>query len=123
MTTPISRRDFLKISSTTVAVNPLLKGVGADEAKPVKKWYKGDLHQHSQWSDGIHFPERMADLYRKNGYHFICPSDHNFFQDDEFRYQRDWSIPHLPDNRDKEDFLRVFEGATSYWKPIRREGL
>lgn len=125
MHSAIARRDFLKASAATVAttvVSPLAAEITA--AEPIqKKWYKGDLHQHSQWSDGIHFPDRMADFYRQNGYHFICPSDHNFFQNDDFRYQRDWSIPQLPEIKDKEEFQRTFEGATSYWKPIRREGL
>ena len=121
----ISRRDFLKVSAATAsaAVVPAFAASARTAAsEPVKKrWYKGDLHQHSQWSDGIYFPERMADFYRQNGYHFICPSDHNFFQSDEFRYQRDWSIPHTPEIHDQDGFRRAFEGATSYWKPLRRE--
>jgi hypothetical protein len=41
------------------------------------KWYKGNLHTHSLWSDGNDFPEMIADWYVKNGYHFLALSDHN----------------------------------------------
>ncbi|MBO7726713.1 MAG: twin-arginine translocation signal domain-containing protein, partial [Thermoguttaceae bacterium] len=58
----ITRRDFLKMSAAAASAGASLPFAAAEPVK--KKWYKGDLHQHSQWSDGIHFPERMADFYR-----------------------------------------------------------
>lgn len=42
-----------------------------------KKWYKGNLHTHSFWSDGDEFPETILDWYRTNNYQFIALSDHN----------------------------------------------
>src|SRR5687768_18406827 len=41
------------------------------------KWYKGNTHTHSLWSDGNDFPEMIMDWYKKNGYDFISLSDHN----------------------------------------------
>src|SRR5262245_57751873 len=41
------------------------------------KWYKGNLHAHSLWSDGDDYPEMVADWYKKNGYHFLAISDGN----------------------------------------------
>lgn len=41
------------------------------------KWYKGNLHTHTFWSDGDDFPEMVADWYRKEGYHFLALTDHN----------------------------------------------
>ncbi|MCA9214688.1 MAG: DUF3472 domain-containing protein [Planctomycetales bacterium] len=41
------------------------------------RWWKGNLHTHSLWSDGNDFPEMIADWYRKRGYHFLALSDHN----------------------------------------------
>lgn len=41
------------------------------------KWWKGNLHTHSLWSDGDDFPEMIADWYRERGYHFLAISDHN----------------------------------------------
>lgn len=41
------------------------------------KWYRGNLHTHSLWSDGNDFPEMITDWYVQNGYHFLGMSDHN----------------------------------------------
>lgn len=45
----------------------------ADEAR----WYKGNLHTHSLWSDGNDFPEMIVDWYAQQGYDFLSLSDHN----------------------------------------------
>jgi hypothetical protein len=44
------------------------------------RWYKGNLHTHSLWSDGDDFPERIAAWYRDHGYDFLGISDHNTLQ-------------------------------------------
>ena len=41
------------------------------------RWWKGNLHTHTFWSDGDDFPEMGADWYREHGYHFLALSDHN----------------------------------------------
>lgn len=41
------------------------------------RWWKGNLHTHSFWSDGDDFPEMIAMWYKTNGYHFLALSDHN----------------------------------------------
>ncbi len=41
------------------------------------RWWKGNLHTHSLWSDGDQFPEMIADWYREQGYHFLALTDHN----------------------------------------------
>lgn len=41
------------------------------------RWFKGNLHTHSLWSDGDDYPEMIADWYRQQGYHFLAISDHN----------------------------------------------
>lgn len=41
------------------------------------KWFKGNLHTHSLWSDGNAYPEVIADWYQKHGYNFLCLSDHD----------------------------------------------
>jgi hypothetical protein len=41
------------------------------------KWYKGNTHTHSYWSDGDDFPEMIMDWYKTHGYDFISLSDHN----------------------------------------------
>ncbi|MFC4870646.1 histidinol-phosphatase [Negadavirga shengliensis] len=47
------------------------------------KWYKGNLHTHSYWSDGDEFPEIIMDWYKESGYHFVALSDHNIFAEGE----------------------------------------
>ena len=41
------------------------------------RWWKGNLHTHSLWSDGDDYPEAVVDWYKKNGYDFVALSDHN----------------------------------------------
>ena len=41
------------------------------------RWYKGNVHTHSLWSDGDDFPEMIMEWYKSRGYHFISLSDHN----------------------------------------------
>src|SRR5687767_11689408 len=44
------------------------------------RWFKGNLHTHSLWSDGDDYPEMIADWYKRQGYHFLGISDHNVLQ-------------------------------------------
>ncbi len=41
------------------------------------RWYKGNLHTHSLWSDGNDFPEMIVDWYVRHDYDFLALSDHN----------------------------------------------
>lgn len=52
----------------------------ADEAvpnDPQPRWWRGNTHTHSLWSDGDDFPEMIAEWYRTHGYNFLALSDHN----------------------------------------------
>ncbi len=55
---------------------PVLDGTGP-------RWYRGNLHTHSLWSDGDDFPEMIADWYKQHGYHFLGLSDHNVLSEGE----------------------------------------
>lgn len=48
-----------------------------EESLAKVRYWKGNLHTHSLWSDGDDFPEMIADWYKRNGYHFLAMSDHN----------------------------------------------
>lgn len=48
-----------------------------------KRWFKGNLHLHSFWSDGHGFPEVIADWFKANGYHFIAFAEHDQHQEGE----------------------------------------
>lgn len=54
--------------------------VSAMAAEPPLRWWKGNLHTHSFWSDGDDFPEMIAAWYKERGYHFLAISDHNVLQ-------------------------------------------
>ena len=40
------------------------------------KFYKGNLHGHSDYSDGLLKPKTVIEFYKSYGYDFICLSDH-----------------------------------------------
>jgi hypothetical protein len=50
---------------------------------PSLKWFKGNTHTHSLWSDGNDFPEMIMDWYKTHGYDFLCLSDHNTLAEGE----------------------------------------
>jgi len=47
------------------------------------KWYKGNLHTHSFWSDGDDYPEMVMSWYKEHDYDFIALSDHNILTEGE----------------------------------------
>ena len=87
-----TRRDFLRSAAALAALTgfgalpgfatAVRTGGGATR----KRWYKGNLHTHTFWSDGKAFPEVSIDWYRSRGYNFLGLSDHNVFQDDPDRW-------------------------------------
>ncbi len=56
---------LVSISTTSEAVDP------------PARWWKGNLHTHTLWSDGNDFPEMVAAWYVDHGYNFLALSDHN----------------------------------------------
>lgn len=55
----------------------LLVGIASLSAQPAPRWWKGNLHTHSLWSDGDDYPEMIVDWYKTRGYDFLAISDHN----------------------------------------------
>lgn len=47
------------------------------KAPPQARFFKGNLHTHSLWSDGDDFPEMIADWYKTKGYDFLALTEHN----------------------------------------------
>jgi hypothetical protein len=54
-----------------------------EEAPNVSRYWKGNLHTHSFWSDGDDFPEMIADWYKQHGYQFLALTDHNVLSEGE----------------------------------------
>ncbi len=86
------------------------------------KWWKGNLHTHSLWSDGDDFPEMIAESYKKRGYHFLTITDHNILHEVEkwipvtktrsrdvayAKYLKRWGTNWVQTKRDEKDQLHV----------------
>ena len=50
---------------------------GEDDRPTEVRWYRGNTHAHSLWSDGNDFPEMIVERYVDAGYDFLAISDHN----------------------------------------------
>src|SRR5439155_13778179 len=50
------------------------------------KWYRGNLHTHSLWSDGDDYLEMIALWYKERGYDFLCFTDHNVLPHNKERW-------------------------------------
>lgn len=61
--------------AATLALLTAQAAAGEPPGEP--KWFKGNIHTHSLWSDGDDFPEMVADWYKRNGYDFLSLTDHN----------------------------------------------
>jgi hypothetical protein len=54
-----------------------LSTVRAEDAGGAARWYRGNTHAHSLWSDGDDFPEMAVDWYKNDGYDFLALTDHD----------------------------------------------
>lgn len=45
------------------------------------RWYRANLHTHTTTSDGAHPPARVAEFYRRQGYHVLALTDHGATND------------------------------------------
>ena len=61
-----------------------IAGSRVDAAQPSRlasdgklRWYRGNLHTHSMWSDGDDYLEMVGLWYKDHGYDFLCFTDHN----------------------------------------------
>lgn len=47
------------------------------------RWYRGNMHTHSHWSDGDDYLEMIGAWYRENNYQFLVFTDHNVLANTE----------------------------------------
>ncbi len=64
---------MLRSRALLLAVSVVVGCAGEEPAR----WWKGNLHTHSLWSDGDDYPEMVVDWYKRSGYDFIQLSEHN----------------------------------------------
>lgn len=84
-----TRRRWLLAASLTVLACVAFLTSGGDStvvpgggssvlaANDSERWYRGNLHTHSLWSDGDDYLEMIALWYREQEYDFLCFTDHN----------------------------------------------
>jgi hypothetical protein len=68
-----------------------------------QRWYRGNLHTHSLWSDGDDFNEMIALWYREHNYDFLCYTDHNVLH----RTERWVNVDKKPEFRIAYDKLKL----------------
>lgn len=69
------RKQLVPIMGTLVL--SVLAAAGGEATQPEGRWWKGNLHTHTFWSDGRDYPEMVVEWYKTHGYHFLALSDHN----------------------------------------------
>ena len=70
-----------KVGSIWIAALACFVFTATTHAQPALRWWKGNLHTHSLWSDGDDYPEMITDWYKARGYDFLAISDHNTLQE------------------------------------------
>lgn len=71
---------FLAAEQVTRADDPAITVLQQTENL---RWYKGNMHTHSHWSDGDDYLEMIALWYEQHGYQFLVFTDHNTLADQE----------------------------------------
>lgn len=103
---------LLAISSLSILA---LGAAQADEAR----WWRGNTHTHSWWSDGDAPPETIAKWYKSQGYQFLVISDHNTMQRGEKWYPVD-EPPRRPEAV-RAAFEHYLEQFGKDWVEVRGE--
>ncbi len=82
MNAKLTRREALRVlSGAGCCAAAGCRGLRGGVATANGRWYRGNLHMHSYWSDGRAFPEQAVGLYKELGYDFIALTEHNVFAD------------------------------------------
>lgn len=58
------------LSAVTAEMDPV-------PTEPKVRYWKGNIHTHSLWSDGGDFPEMICEWYRVRDYNFLALTEHN----------------------------------------------
>ena len=82
------------------------------------RWWKGNLHTHTLWSDGDDFPEMIAESYRQRGYHFLALSDHNLLS----RGERWMSLKSVADRAKGEPWHAGIRPRDAFGAYLRQHG-
>ncbi len=86
---------------------------GASASAGEARWYKGNTHTHTWWSDGDSPPEVVVKWYKEHGYNFLVLSDHNVLSEGER-----WLVP---EGR-RVEAAKTYEAAFDSDWVVKREG-
>lgn len=75
-----ARQAWLGLLAASLLGLSLAAATAQSPAVGPARWWRGNLHTHTLWSDGTDYPEMVVDWYKTNGYHFLALSDHNALQ-------------------------------------------
>ena len=70
-------RSCQLLAAAAIYLLSTFPSVAAENNPPAARWWKGNIHTHTLWSDGNDFPEMVADWYRQRDYNFLALTDHN----------------------------------------------
>ncbi len=87
--TPMNKRSNL-IRVLSAVLPPILFGLApaaSAQSAGEPKWFKGNTHTHTWWSDGDSPPETVVAWYKEHGYQFLVLSDHNILSEGEKWYE------------------------------------
>ncbi len=72
------RIDLVTLLGVVLCANlAIAQGINQEVSSPDLRWWKGNLHTHSLWSDGDDFPEMITLWYAQRDYNFLALTDHN----------------------------------------------
>ena len=106
------------VLSIGMAVPTFLKADDVVSANSAPRWWKGNLHTHTLWSDGDDFPEMVTEWYRTHGYQFLALSDHNVLAQG-VRWMKEAEITKRGGDAVVHKYLERFGRS---WVEIRGEG-
>ncbi|MEZ6144433.1 MAG: hypothetical protein R3B91_03160 [Planctomycetaceae bacterium] len=88
MRRPLSVLMTITVLSLAIAAVCVVPPSDAEELKAGNglRWYRGNMHTHSHWSDGDDYLENIADWYQKKDYDFLVFTDHNVLAQDMERW-------------------------------------
>jgi hypothetical protein len=112
----------VSVARRAVAVAWLACALPALASAQAPRWWKGNLHTHSLWTDGTEFPELIAAWYRAHNYNFVAFTEHDMLQQGER-----WVDINAPDagwpprNASTRAALPLYRERLGDWVQERRE--
>lgn len=119
LSSKLSARLLAQFTLTSVLIVGLVPlASGQTDSSPEPRYWKGNLHTHSLWSDGDEFPEMIAAWYVEHDYNFLALSDHNVLS----RGMRWMSLEKIVARSDEEILDRYRQKFGTHWVETKGQG-